>query len=255
MINSDGFWATGGDGRGIEVVGDLTAEQAEAHVFAAPKALGGGTHLLPAVQYFAERFKDAPWGFYVFITDGEIGDLDAVKQYTRTLAQAIHARRRNPLKLVLVGLGANVNERQMAELDDLDTGTPIDIWDHKLAADMRSVADIFAEVVDRNARVADLGRIVDDQGRVLKDYPAGVPAVLEFDAPAGASWFALEAGGGRWPQALTDTGAAPPASPPPGPAGRGDASAASAPAEPLAPLGEKGGPEAAKNETAGLLDF
>jgi hypothetical protein len=104
---------------------------------------------LPAAKYFVERFKDAPWGFYVFITDGELHDLEEVKHYSRQLAKEVAARRRNPVKFVLIGIGSNVNEQQMEELDDLDTGTEIDLWDHKLAAEMRVLQEIFAEVVDK----------------------------------------------------------------------------------------------------------
>src|SRR5205823_10141925 len=76
-IDSDGgttciYWAVGPNGGQIEVVGDLTAEEAERHVFGPPREFGTGTQLLPAVRYFVERFRSAPWGFYVFVTDGEL---------------------------------------------------------------------------------------------------------------------------------------------------------------------------------------
>src|SRR5262245_51396775 len=41
------YWAVGPDGSGIQEIGDLSAEQAEAHVFAAPKRYGKDTKLLP----------------------------------------------------------------------------------------------------------------------------------------------------------------------------------------------------------------
>ena len=163
------------------MVGDLTADQAEQHVFGPPRDFGTGTQLLPAVKYFVDRFKDAPWGFYVFITDGELHDLEAVKDYSTRLARAVSAKQRNPLKFVLIGIGPDINEQQMEELDDLDTGTEVDLWDHKLAAEMRVLQEIFAEVVDKNARVSDHGRILDPQGSVVKDYSdTGLPAFLEF---------------------------------------------------------------------------
>src|SRR5437764_170737 len=127
------YWATGPGGSQIEVVGDLTADQAEQHVFGPPQNFGTGTQLLPAVRYFVDRFKDAPWGFYIFVTDGQLHDLDEVKDYSRQLARGVAAGKRKPVKFVLIGVGHNVNEKQMEELDDLDTGTPIDLWDHKLA--------------------------------------------------------------------------------------------------------------------------
>jgi hypothetical protein len=228
-IDSDGgttciYWATGENGSQVEEVGDFTADQAERHTFGPPKEFGTGTQLLPAVRYFVERFRDAPWGFYVFITDGELHDLDAVKQFSVRLAQDVAARRRKPLKFVLIGLGPDVNEAQMVELDDLEA--PVDLWDHKLASELRVLQQIFAEVVDKNARVANHGRILDPRGQMVKDYAVGgLPAYLEFDVPAGCAYFTLEVNGQRIHQGLTDqaqvpapsrvTPPLPPAAPPP----------------------------------------
>ena len=69
---------------------------------------------------------------------------------------------------------------------------------------MRQLADIFAEVVDRNARVAEKGRIVDPKGELVKDYPAGVPAYLEFEIAAGADYFTLEVNGASIHQPLRE---------------------------------------------------
>jgi hypothetical protein len=204
------YWAVGPGGGQIEVVGDLTAEQAERHTFGPPQNFGSGTRLLPAVQYFVDRFQDAPWGFYVFITDGELHDLDEVKAYSTRLARDVAAGRRKPLKFVLIGVGPNVNEKQMEELDDLDTGTEVDLWDHKLASEMRQLADIFAEVVDKNARVADSGKVLDPSGKVIKNYSdTGLPAFLEFEMPAGAAYFTLEVNNNRIHQGLSDTAQVP----------------------------------------------
>jgi hypothetical protein len=215
-IDADGgttciYWATGPGGSEIEVVGDLRAEQAEHHVFGPPREFGTGTQLLPAVRYFVERFADAPWGFYVFITDGELHDLDEVKEYSTWLARQVEAKRHNPVKFVLIGIGPNINEQQMEELDDLDTGTDVDLWDHKLAAEMRVLQEIFAEVVDKNSRIADRGRILDPQGRVVKDYSdTGMTAFLEFEMPAGAEYFTLEVNDNRIHQGLSDHARVPP---------------------------------------------
>jgi hypothetical protein len=207
-IDADGgttciYWATGPGGSKIEEIGDLRAEEAERHIFGPPREFGTGTQLLPAVKYFVKRFADAPWGFYVFITDGELHDLDAVKWYSNQLAHDIEAKKSKPVKFVLIGIGPHVNEQQMEELDDLDTGTSVDLWDHKLAAEMRVLQEIFAEVVDKNARVADRGKILDPSGRVAKDYSdTGLPAYLEFELPAGSSHFVLEVEGQRIQQDL-----------------------------------------------------
>ncbi|HEY7326374.1 MAG TPA: vWA domain-containing protein [Gemmataceae bacterium] len=215
-IDADGgttciYWAVGPGGSQIEEVGDLRADEAERHIFGPPKNFGTGTQLVPAVKHFVERFRDAPWGFYVFITDGELHDLEEVKRYSTQLARDIAARRRNPLKFVLIGIGPNVNEEQMEELDDLETGTSIDLWDHKLAAEMRMLQEIFAEVVDKNARIADNGRILDSQGRTVKDYSdTGMSAYLEFEMPADAEYFTLEVNGNKIHQGLSDRANVPP---------------------------------------------
>ncbi len=208
-IDADGgttciYWAVGENGGGIQEVGDLTADEAERHVFGPPSDFGTGTRLLPAVRYFVDRFRSAPWGFYVFITDGELHDLDEVKAYSVQLARDIAAHRRNPLKFILIGVGSSVNESQMEELDDLDSGTSVDLWDHKLAAEMRVLEEIFAEVVDRNARIADNGRILDGRGSVVKDFSeTGMPAFLEFELPAESESFTLEVNGARVQQPLS----------------------------------------------------
>ncbi len=210
------YWACGDNGASVEVVGDLTADQAEQLVFCGPADLGTGTQLLPAVRYFVDRFKDAPWGFFVFITDGELFDLEAVKTYSIQLAKDIAAGRRNPVKFVLIGLGNDVNERQLEDLDDLDTGTEIDLWDHKLAKEMKQLQEIFAEVVDRNARVSESGRVLDPQGRVVRDFSdTGMPALLRFVMPRGALYFTLEVNGRRVHQGLADDVALPVSDPAP----------------------------------------
>jgi hypothetical protein len=205
------YWATGPGGSKVEVVGDFTASQAGSHTFGPPKDFGTGTQLLPAVKYFVERFKDAPWGFYVFITDGELHDLDAVKTYSRALAKDIEAKRRRPVKFILVGVGSGVNERQMEELDDLDTGTNVDLWDHKIAAEMRQLADIFAEVVDKNARIADSARILDPQGKVVKSYSdSGLTGYIEFTIDASAEYFTVDVNNNLLNQGLSDSATVPP---------------------------------------------
>lgn len=199
------YWATGERGDQVEVVGDLTSQEALNHPFGPPRVFGNDTQLLPAVKYFVERFASAPWGFYVFITDGSINDLGNVKSYTCQLARDIAAGKRQPVKFVLIGVGAHVNEEQMEELDDLHTGTHLDLWDHKIAREMRVLQEIFAEVVDKKARVADHGKIKDADGRLIKDYAGeGLPAFLDFEVPPETKSFTLEVNGVTVTQDLPD---------------------------------------------------
>ncbi len=189
------YWATGADGQSIEEIGTFTEEQAMQHVFAGPQQYGTHTYLLPALTYFVDRFAAAPWGLYVFITDGRLDDLDAVKKKTKQLAKKIATGKRPDLKLVMIGVGHHVDETQMIELDDLDTGTELDLWDHKIAKDMHHLAEVFTEVVDAQTIVAPGGRVLDSNKNLVKDYrDTGVPALMEFILPAGSDAFMIEIG-------------------------------------------------------------
>lgn len=208
-IDADGgttviYWACGGTGAGIEEIGDLTAVTARQTSYRGPHKWGSQTHLLPAFRYFVERFADADWGFYVFVTDGRLDDLDAVKRYTADLSRRIGAGQAKPVKAVLIGVGSEVDESQMEQLDDLpdELELPVDIWDHKIAGSMRDLRDIFAEVVDENALVAPTGRVLADDGSVAANYADGVPSLLRFSLPRACRAFTLDIAGNQVSQRL-----------------------------------------------------
>ncbi|MGK7924663.1 MAG: vWA domain-containing protein [Spirulina sp.] len=187
------YWA-GGDGRAIEELGDLNEQQCrQLRIKGVEKiTFGLGTYLTPALRYFCDRFPDAKRGMYIFITDGKLDDLVAVKQYSIQLARQIATGQRNAVKCVLIGVGDAIDERQLRELDDLETGTDIDIWDSKIAKNMRDIVEIFAEVVDENQIVAPTGTIYDSQGKIVKKYTDGLPAKASFSLPVHSPWFELE---------------------------------------------------------------
>jgi len=197
------YWACD-EGDGFEVVGDFTAEQCRSLRVAGPEqhACGKGTRLLPALRYFVDRFHDARRGMYLFLTDGRLDDLDEIKRYTADVCRAIAAGKRNPVKCVLIGVGERIDERQMEELDDLETGTGVDLWDHKMAREMRDVVEIFAEVVSENQIVAPTARLYDASGALVEDFSDGLPALVSFRMPATSSWFELEVGGERVRQSV-----------------------------------------------------
>ena len=198
------YWACG-DGGGFEVVGDFTAEQCATLELSGPRGVGfgQGTRLLPAVEYFVNRFADARRGIYLFLTDGRLDDLDALKRYSTRLAQAIEAGKRNFVKFVLIGVGNEIDESQMEQLDDLDTGTGVDLWDHKIAREMRSIVEIFAEVVDENQIVAPSARLYDARGQLVKSFTDGLPTKVTFTLPAESAYFELEVGDERIRQILS----------------------------------------------------
>lgn len=187
------YWA-GGDGSSIELLGDFTEEQCRQLEVNGPKSInfGTGTILTPAVKYFTERFADAKRGMYIFLTDGRIDDLANIKRYTNLLANQIKSGQRNLVKCVLIGVGDEIDIRQLEELDDFATGTGVDIWDHKIATEMSALVEIFAEVVDENQIVAPTATIYDDSGKIVKKYTDGLPAKVSFPLPLNTQGFELE---------------------------------------------------------------
>lgn len=208
-FDSDGqttavYWAVGPGGSQIQELGDLSASTAQNFRFASPTQFGTGTQLLPALRYFAEsKFASAPWSVFVFITDGIIEDLPMVKKYTLWLANQVAAGKRRFIKLVLIGIGADVDLAQLEALDDFDygglrapDGQPIDLWDYKLASEMQKVEEIFAEVVSSDTILASSAEIVDDLGNAVQpldrtSYSNGLPALLNFKMATGATSFSL----------------------------------------------------------------
>jgi len=97
--------------------------------------------------------------------------------------------------------------KALEDLDDLDEdetygcikdtkGDYIDIWDHKLAATMKSLEEIFAEVVSRNITVSPNAEIRDSYGNPVKpvdrdSYSDGLPALIEFTMPKTSTSFTL----------------------------------------------------------------
>lgn len=198
------YWACGPGGTQVQELGEMDAASARTKSFPPPRQYGAGTKLLPAVKFFTEaKYATAPWSIFVIATNGIIDDLADVQQYSLELARQVASGRRGFLKLVLIGVGASVDEGQMVALDDLDyggltmpTGEPIDIWDHKLASEMQMVEEIFAEVVSGNVIVAPSAEVLDSSGRPVQpigraSYNDGLPALLEFRMPSGASSFTL----------------------------------------------------------------
>jgi hypothetical protein len=209
------YWAVGVDGTQVEPLGACTAEQAPRLSVRGPQRQpwGRGTKLLPPVRHFVEElYGGARWAICVFVTDGVIEDLEAVKQYSLAFAKQIAAGKRRFIKFVLLGVGEEVDEGQMEELDDMfensplrdPKGQPIDLWDHKLTSEMRHLGEVFAEVVSENSIVADHGQVLDDRGRAVKVYSDGLPALLRFTLPAGSRAFTLELAGDRITQDLTE---------------------------------------------------
>lgn len=209
------YWACNPDGSAVEPIGLVSEADSKSVRIGGPKKFpwGRGTKLLPPVKHFVDSsFKDSQWAICVFVTDGVIEDLAEVKKYCLEFAKQISTGKRSFIKLVLIGVGEEVDEGQMEELDDMfegsgikDTkGNDIDLWDHKLASEMRKIEEIFAEVVSEETIVAASASIKNQVGAVCKEYKDGLPAILRFRLPKGTTSFTLDFPGGNVTQDITE---------------------------------------------------
>jgi hypothetical protein len=209
------YWAVNNAGDAIERIGELDSNTSKSESFEGPKNYpwGRGTKLLPPVKYFVENaFDKVTWSIAVFVTDGIIQDLDEVKQYCLEYGKKIAAGQANFVKMVLIGIGPEVDEGQMEELDDMFEGSglvdkkgdDIDIWDHALAAQMTSLEQIFKEVVSKDTIVASSGRVYDSSGTLVQEWTDGLPSIMRFNLPAGSTSFKLEHPGGSVTQDISE---------------------------------------------------
>jgi len=197
------YWGCG-KGDEIQVLGEFDADSCQGLAITGPASfkLGKTTKLLPAIAYFVDHYRAAQRGMYIFLTDGRIDDLEKVKRYTKELALEIAVGKRNYLKLILIGIGNDVDRYQLQELDDFDTGLDIDLWDYKIASEMHNLTQIFAEVVNDNQIIAESGSIYDDAGNCVKTYTNGLPAKIDFTMRDDSQWFELEVGNQRIRQSV-----------------------------------------------------
>ncbi|MEW5848924.1 MAG: vWA domain-containing protein [Myxococcota bacterium] len=202
------YWATG-DGSQLEVVGDLNGNQAKSYKFPGPRFYGKATVLLPVlrdyVQFIRQQVsKGARRGLAVIITDSQLHDAADVRAYSTQVAKEIAAGRLPRLNFILVGVGDQVDEKQMEEICHDEYPGVGHLWCHRVADRMEEMAELVAVLVDETMTVAAGGTIYDDKGKVLKVYESRLPAVLNFTVPKGCQSFTLEVGGQRFTQPLPD---------------------------------------------------
>jgi hypothetical protein len=203
------YWACGESGREVQVIGELSGAQAKTYKFPGPKRMGNSTNLLPALRdytgYLREMAnKGARRGCAVFITDGQLHDADAVKSFAATVAKQIAQGRMPRVNFVLVGVGDQVNEEQMEDICHEEYPGVGHLWCHRIASEIKEVAELVAVLVDETMTVAAGGTISDANGRVLKVYEGRLPAVLEFEVPEGSESFTLEVNGQRFTQPIPE---------------------------------------------------
>jgi len=202
------YWACGNGGE-IEVVGELKGIDVKSYKFPGPHRMGEKTLLKPALEDYVAYLKTqvpegAKQGCAVIITDGILSDAEAVKAYSRQIAQEITAGRLPRTNFVLVGVGDDVDEEQLEDICHQEYPGLGHLWCHRIAEEITEVAQLVAVLVDETMTVATGGTVYDDRGKVLKVYEARLPAVLEFEVPEGCRSFTLEVSGQRHTQEIPE---------------------------------------------------
>ena len=183
------YWACGRNGQEVEKIGLVDEDSLSTIKVDGPKKFGEGTYLAPAMQEFLKA-KDKKQ-ILVFVTDGRLDDLDEVINLTKQIAQEIDSESRPMTKCVLIGVGESVDRNQLETLDDLETGYDVDIWDQKIASEMRDLGEIIAELIDENKIIAPTASVLDNQGNILHRFFDGLPCRCAFELPAGSDHFVL----------------------------------------------------------------
>jgi hypothetical protein len=203
------YWATG-SGAELEMLGELEGAKAKTFKFPGPRAYGKATILLPVLRDYIAHIKrevverGARRGLAVIITDSQLSDANDVIAYTQQVAKEIQAGRLPRINFVLVGVGEQVDEEQMERIGHEEYPGVGHLWCHRHADRMEEMAELVAVLVDETMTVAAGGTVYDDADKPIKVYEGRLPAVLEFEVPAGCKHFTLEVGGQRFTQPLSE---------------------------------------------------
>ncbi len=197
------YWAVGPDGQKIESIGEFDRNEWGSTVVGGPKreTWGGGTKLLEVVKYAAETVStDADWTMGVIVTDGILDDEQACIQYCLQIGREMESGQRKPIKLVLIGIGEEVDEGQLERFDDMfeGTGIDVDIWSHGMVSSMRDEDDILAvlygELMTEDTIVAPTGYVETTSGSLVASFNDGVPGKFRFVLPKGEKEFVIHVG-------------------------------------------------------------
>ncbi len=200
------YWATGANGRAIELLGEMTTEQAQTATFSGPKVFGGSTYLLPAIRdfvaYIQEIIKSGETvgaALAVIVTDGQFHDQGDVIAYVQgNLAPTIMEKKFPRTVFSLVGIGSQVDEEQLEDL--LHEATPEEypyreVFCYALAETLDQLPILVNHLLDENTPAFYGGATITAHEQTVMVYEDMVPAILTFKVPLKAREFTLNADG------------------------------------------------------------
>ncbi|MBM3303119.1 MAG: hypothetical protein FJY85_24635, partial [Deltaproteobacteria bacterium] len=181
------YWAMNAAGDGTKVIGELDAAGWSNVKISGPQRTaewGRGTKLLPALKLVVDQIhQGSDFTMAVIITDGIIEDEKDCMDYCMKVGAGLAGGKVKPLKMVLVGVGQEVDEDQLSRLDDMFEGTnlegKVDLWSTGTVASMQDESDIygvlFGELMDADTEIARSGRVETRSGKELISWTDGMP--------------------------------------------------------------------------------
>jgi len=201
------YWAVAPAGDKVEEFGEHSEQGWDQQKIAGPQRekWGRGTCLLPILQKIAGMSKSADWTMGVIITDGKIDDEPACMEYCKTLCKDLVERKeadpdhRDSLKLVLIGVGSDVDKEQLERFDDMGDTFELnyDLWSsHPNVLSMEDPSELievlFGELVSEDMIIASAGVVTDRKGKVLLEKRDGLNAKFKFILPKGEKAFIIK---------------------------------------------------------------
>lgn len=192
------YWAVSQDGSKVEDFGTHDEASWGSLSIAGPQRekWGRGTRILPVIKHIVDTVgKGSDLTFGVIITDGIIEDESDAVNFCLTIGREMEAGKRKPIKLILIGIGEEVDEGQLERFDDMfeGTGIGVDIWSHGLAASMKNEDDIlgvlYGELIDEDTPITTSGRVESAKGKELISWSDGMPGKFRFILPKGEKKF------------------------------------------------------------------
>ena len=197
------YWAVGYNG-GLEEIGTYDKEECTVAKINGPKKKlwGRRTKILSTIKYIAESgFDKIEATMAVIITVGIIEDEKEAMDYCMKLGKRLVAEGQTELfRLVLIGVGEEVDVGQLERFEDMFEGTDldshVDFWSSGVAASMQDESDILAVLkgelmIMTEDMIADSGSILDGDGNEIIAFPDGMPPKVRFILPLEHTTFTV----------------------------------------------------------------
>ncbi|MBF0501189.1 MAG: hypothetical protein HQM09_13710 [Candidatus Riflebacteria bacterium] len=172
--------------------GEIKIEDCNRVTISGPDTFGTDSRLLPILKYLVGRLSVVKRSMVVILTDGLFSDAEDVKTYCSNLAILIKAKERNFMKLVLIGIGKNIDKKAMASFNDMKIGPTTELWDCRMAEDISEMSEIFVGDISDEKILAPRAVVFDSKGNVVKEFPDGLPAKGSFRMPIEETSFTFQ---------------------------------------------------------------